>query len=83
MLIKLRDPVERAGPPVGFMRARESETGRRMVAEGPSRWFESDALLERLADLGADTAVIDVDDEVPARVAELLAGRRHAGRRVL
>ncbi len=75
VVIQLRDPAEEPLRGVGFVRAREAETGREFVASGRRTRVEVDAVTADLRKANVDHLVVQVDRPFVHRVRHFLASR--------
>ncbi len=79
-VLQLRDPAEERLRGVGFLRAREAETGRRFVTRGGGDWLNQPALEADLRRSGIDHLRIDIDRPYVSRVRQYFATRDLLGR---
>ncbi|WP_435015411.1 DUF58 domain-containing protein [Tundrisphaera sp. TA3] len=80
VVLHLRDPAERPHPGVGFVRAREAETGRHLVARGRSHGREATEAGDELKRAGIDHLIIDVDQPYASRLRLYFKSRNLLGR---
>lgn len=79
-VIQLRDPAEDRLKGVGFVRAREAETGRAFVARGRGGWLDQPRLELELKRSGIDHLRVDTDKPFAANVRQFLKSRNLLGR---
>lgn len=79
-VIHLMDPAELGMRGTGFVRGREAETGKNVIAAGRSAWTDSAALRESLKKSRIDCLTIDVSQPYAARLRQFFAGRNMLGR---
>ncbi|MFO1053777.1 MAG: DUF58 domain-containing protein [Planctomycetota bacterium] len=75
VVIQLRDPAEEPQRGVGFVRAREAETGREFVASGNRARVDVDAVTTDLRRANVDHLVVHTDRPFVHRVRHFLASR--------
>ena len=80
VVLQLRDPAERSLRGVGFVRAREAETGRAFVARGRSHGREATEVGDELKRAGIDHLVIDTDEPYASRLRLYFKTRNLLGR---
>lgn len=79
-VLHLVDPAERSLRGVGFLRAREAETGRAFVVRGRDAWHDREALGDDLRRGGIDYVRIDVDRPYVPTVRNFFKTRDLLGR---
>jgi len=79
-VIHLMDPAESGLHGTGFVRGREAETGRNVIAAGRSAWADAAGLRESLKKSRIDCLPIDVSRPYAARLRQFFAGRNMLGR---
>jgi uncharacterized protein (DUF58 family) len=79
-VLQLRDPAEDRLRGVGFVRAREAETGLAFVARRRSGWLDQEALDDGLKRAGVDHLVIDTGRPFVTRVRHFFRARNLLGR---
>jgi uncharacterized protein (DUF58 family) len=79
-VIQLRDPAEEGLRGVGFVRAREAETGAPLLARGRSRWLDQAGVEEEFRSRGIDHLLIDVDRPYASRLQYFFRTRHLLGR---
>jgi hypothetical protein len=79
-VVQLRDPAEKPLRGVGFVRAREAETGRSFVALGQRDWLDQEELDASLKRAGIDHLLIDTDRPFVAKVRQFFKSRNLLGR---
>jgi uncharacterized protein (DUF58 family) len=80
IVLQLRDPAERRLRGVGFVRAREAETGAAFVVRGRARWLDQEAISDELKRNGIDHLLIETDQPFVSRVRHFLKHRNLLGR---
>jgi uncharacterized protein (DUF58 family) len=81
-VLLLRDPAETQLRGVGFVRAREAETGRAFVARGRGPWLDREDVADQLRRGGIDHLRIDTDQPFVSRVRQFFKSRHLLGRGV-
>jgi uncharacterized protein (DUF58 family) len=79
-VLQLQDPAERGLRGAGFLRAREAETARPLVAPGRRRWLDPEAIARTLRQSGIDHLLIETDRPFVQRVRHFLKSRDLLGR---
>jgi uncharacterized protein (DUF58 family) len=81
-VLQLRDPAEDRLRGVGFVRAREAETGRPFVVRGRARphWLDQAEQENQLKKAGIDHLLIETDRPYVSRVRQFFKLRSHVGR---
>jgi uncharacterized protein (DUF58 family) len=79
-VLQLRDPAEERLHGIGFVRAREAETGAAFLARSRTRWLDQEKLAEELKKTGIDHLVIDTDRPYTSRVRQFFRMRHLLGR---
>lgn len=79
-VLQLRDPSEEGLRGVGFVRAREAETGSAFVVRGKTRWVDQARISEELKKGGIDHLLIDTDRPYVSRVRQFFKMRNLLGR---
>ncbi|MBI1323463.1 DUF58 domain-containing protein [bacterium] len=79
-VIHLMDPAESGMRGTGFVRGREAETGRDVIAAGRGAWTDDKALRESLKKSRIDCLTIDVSQPYSARLRQFFAQRDILGR---
>jgi len=79
-VIHLLDPAETGLRGTGFIRGREAETGRNVIAAGRNAWVDAAALRESLKQSRIDCLSIDVSQPYAARLRQFFKGRNMLGR---
>ncbi len=79
-VIHLMDPAESGLQGTGFVRGREAETGRNVIAAGRAEWADAAGLRESLKKSRIDCLTIDVSRPYAARLRQFFAGRNMLGR---
>lgn len=79
-VIHLLDPAETGLRGTGFVRGREAETGRNVIAAGRNAWVDAAALRESLKQSRIDCLSIDVSQPYAARLRQFFKGRNMLGR---
>lgn len=79
-VIHLLDPAETGLRGTGFIRGREAETGRNVIAAGRNAWVDTAALRESLKQSRIDCLSIDVSQPYAARLRQFFKGRNMLGR---
>lgn len=82
VVLQCRDPAETGLRGAGFLRAREAETGRALVAPGRRCWLDGEAVAQQLRRAGIDHLLIDTDQPFVQRVRQFLKARDLLGRGV-
>jgi uncharacterized protein (DUF58 family) len=82
IVLHLEDPAERQLRGVGFVRAREAETGRALVTHGRKRWTETESVGRTLAQSRIDYLHLDVDRPIVEKLRHFLRARNVFGRQV-
>jgi uncharacterized protein (DUF58 family) len=80
VVLQLRDPAEDSLRGVGFVRAREAETGRPFVAHGRAAWLDQAAIADDLKRAGLDHVRIDTDRPFVSRLRQYFRTRDLLGR---
>jgi uncharacterized protein (DUF58 family) len=80
IVLQLRDPAERSLGAVGFVRAREAETGQGFVARGRKRAGDPAEVGDLLRRAGIDHLVIDTDQPYVSQVRLYFKSRDLLGR---
>jgi uncharacterized protein (DUF58 family) len=80
VVLQLRDPAEDRLRGVGFVRAREAETGAAFVVRGRARWLDQERIAEELKKEGIDHLVIETDRPFVSRVRQFFMLRNLLGR---
>jgi uncharacterized protein (DUF58 family) len=80
VVLQLRDPAEDRLRGVGFVRAREAETGSAFVVCGRARWLDQGRIASELKKDGSDHLVIDTDRPFVSRVRQFFKLRNLLGR---
>jgi uncharacterized protein (DUF58 family) len=80
VVLQLQDPAERGMHGAGFLRAREAETGRPLIAPGRRRWLEPEAVARQLRQSGIDHLLIETDRPFVQKVRQFLKSRDLLGR---
>lgn len=79
-VIHLVDPAETGMSGTGFVRGREAETGRNVIATGRSPWADTQTLRESLKQARIDCLTIDVSQAYASRLRQFFKGRNMLGR---
>jgi uncharacterized protein (DUF58 family) len=79
-VLELRDPAESRLRHVGFVRAREAETGRAFVSRGRGDWLDVEHAETQLKRAGIDHLRIDTDRPYVSRVRQFFKSRDLLGR---
>lgn len=79
-VLQLRDPAEDRLHGVGFVRAREAESGRGFVLRGRAPWLDQETLENEMKRSGIDHLRIDTDRPYVSRVREFFKARNLLGR---
>lgn len=79
-VIHLIDPAENGLSGTGFVRGREAETGRSLIASGKRAWVDAAALRESLKKSRIDCLSIDVSQPYAARLRRFFKARNVLGR---
>ena len=79
-VLQLRDPAEDRLRGVGFVRAREAETGRPFVSRGRPPGLDQPGIDEQLKRSGIDHLVIETNQPFVSRVRQLFKDRNLLGR---
>lgn len=79
-VLQLRDPAEGVLRGVGFVRAREAETGRAFVLRGRAAGLDAEAIGRDLKRAGIDHLRIDTDRPFVSRVRQFFRARNLLGR---
>jgi uncharacterized protein (DUF58 family) len=61
VVLQLKDPAEESRPGIGFVRAREAETGRSFVTHGGKKWTDDSQLKSELKRAGVDHLCIETE----------------------
>jgi uncharacterized protein (DUF58 family) len=77
---QLRDPAEESLRGVGFLRAREAETGRAFVTRGRGDWLDQDHVAGELKGAGIDHLLIRTDRPFISSVRHFFKSRNLLGR---
>ena len=80
VVLRLRDPAEQSLRGVGFIRAREAETGRAFLARGRQQWVDDRDLESELKRAGIDHLSLDTDKPVAHRLRFFFASRDLLGK---
>jgi uncharacterized protein (DUF58 family) len=80
VVLQLRDPAEEWLRGVGFVRAREAETGSPFVVRGRTRWLDQEQITDSLKKNGIDHMLIDTDKPFVSRVRQFFKQRDLLGR---
>src|SRR4051812_10972131 len=80
VVLQLRDPAEDRLRGVGFVRAREAETGSAFVVRGRARWLDQERVTAELKKEGIDHLVIPTDQPFVSRVRQFFKLRSLLGR---
>jgi uncharacterized protein (DUF58 family) len=80
VVLQLLDPAERGVRGTGFLRAREAETGRPLVAPGRRCCLEPEAVARQLRQSGIDHLLIETDQPFVQKVRQFLKSRDLLGR---
>lgn len=80
VLLLLRDPAEHSLGRVGFVRAREAETGETFVVRGRRGWRADPEVEAELKRAGIDHLRIDTDRPFVSRLRHFFKARGHLGR---
>jgi uncharacterized protein (DUF58 family) len=79
-VIHLLDPAETGLRGTGFIRGREAETGRSLIAAGRRAWTDPATLRETLKQSRIDCLSINVSEPYAARLRQFFKGRNMLGR---
>ncbi len=79
-VVQLRDPAEERLRGVGFVRAREAETGRGFVVRGRGGWLDQPYVASELKRSGIDHLLIESDRPFVANVRQFFKSRNLLGR---
>ncbi len=79
-VLQLRDPAEESLRGVGFVRAREAETGAPFIVRRRARWLDQTAITDQLKKQGIDHLLIDTDRPYVSRVRQFFKLRNLLGR---
>jgi uncharacterized protein (DUF58 family) len=80
VVLQLRDPAEERLRGVGFVRAREAETGSPFVVRSRSRWLDQEQISDSLKKNGIDHLLIDTEKPFVSRVRQFFKQRDLLGR---
>ena len=80
VVLQLRDPAEERLHGVGFVRAREAETGSPFVVRSRSRWLDQEQITDSLKKNGIDHLLIDTEKPFVSRVRQFFKQRDLLGR---
>jgi uncharacterized protein (DUF58 family) len=80
VVLHLHDPAEAGLRGVGFLRAREAETGRAFVTHGRRRWVDPEPVAQDLRRAGIDYLRIDTSTAFVPRLRDFLRSRNLLGR---
>jgi len=80
VVLQLADPAERGLRGLGFLRAREAETGRAFVTRGATSWLDSGQVARQLKRAGIDHLFLETDQPFLARLRNFLKARNLLGR---
>ena len=65
---------------MGFVRAREAETGSAFVVRGRARWLDQERITDELKKTGIDHLLIETDQPFVSRVRQFFKLRNLLGR---
>lgn len=82
VVLHLRDPAERGLSGAGWLRAREAETGRKIVARGGAVWSDPAAIADELRRGAIDYLLIDVDRPFVPKLRSFFRNRGKLGQGV-
>jgi uncharacterized protein (DUF58 family) len=80
VLLQFRDPTEHKMRGVGFIRAREAETGRAFVTHGRSQWIDQEAIAAEMRRAGVDHLLIETDKPYAHNLRRFFESRNLLGR---
>ncbi len=80
VVLQLRDPAEDRLRGVGFVRAREAETGSAFVVRGRARWLDQEQVTSQLKKSGIDHLLIETDKPFVSRLRHFFKLRNLLGR---
>jgi uncharacterized protein (DUF58 family) len=80
VVLHLADPAERGLKGVGFLRAREAETGRAFVTRGGRKWLDPERVALEARRAGIDYLRIETDAIFVPRLRDFLRSRNLLGR---
>jgi uncharacterized protein (DUF58 family) len=80
VVLQLRDPAEERLRGVGFVRAREAETGSPFVVRSRNRWLDQEQITDSLKKNGIDHLLIDTEKPFVSRVRQFFKQRDLLGR---
>lgn len=80
VVLRLRDPAERSLRGIGFVRAREAETGHAFVTHGRKRWIDDTELERELKRAGIDQLTLDTDKPIAHKLRFFFASRDVLGK---
>ncbi len=80
-VVQLQDPAELGALRAGFVRARESESGTRLLAAGRTRWLEPDQTAREIRQAGIGHLVLKTDRPFVAPLRHFLITRSGPARR--
>jgi uncharacterized protein (DUF58 family) len=80
VVLQLRDPAENRLHGVGFVRAREAETGEPLIVRNRARWLDQDVIESDLKKSGIDHLLIDTDQPYVSRIRQFFKMRGLLGR---
>jgi uncharacterized protein (DUF58 family) len=79
-VVQLQDPAEKGLRGSGFLRAREAETGRNLVAHGGWHWLEPSVVAAQLKKAGIDHLPIETDRPFADKARNFFRSRNLLGR---
>lgn len=79
-VLQLRDPAEESMRGVGFLRAREAETGRAFVTRGRGDWLDQHHVSGELKRTGIDHLLIEIHKPFVSNVRHFFKSRNLLGR---
>jgi len=80
VVVQLRDPAEQNLRGVGFLRAREAETGRSFVTHGRSQWLDHDSVATEMRRAGIDHMLMETDKPYSHKLRRFFESRNLLGR---
>lgn len=80
VVLQFRDPAEQGLRGAGWLRAREAETGRTLVASGSTVWSDADQYADELRRAAVDHLAIEVGKPFIPRLRHFFKSRGIAGR---
>ncbi len=80
IVLQIRDPAEERLHGVGFVRAREAETGSAFVVRGRARWLDQERITDELKRNGIDHLLIETDKPFVSRIRHFFKHRNLLGR---